>query len=141
MERSDGGAHAPAPLRILVIEGNAAWREALCALLARLGHDVEAAPDGERGLACVWQRAPDAALVGASLPGVYQVAQRVRAVLGRYTSLAAMSSVDDPEESRLAQEAGFDLVLCKPLTLEGLSAWLGQVAAGLTWEVPAAGAG
>jgi CheY-like chemotaxis protein len=141
MERSDGGADAPAPLRILVIDGNASWRETLRALLTRLGHDVEAAADSEQGLASVWQRAPDVALIGVSLPGVLEVVQRVRDVLGRYTSLVAMGSVDDPEQYRLARDLGFDLFLRKPLPLEGLSAWLGEVAAGLTWEVPSGGAG
>lgn len=59
----------------------------------------------------------------------YQVARRLRAALGRSIFLIAQTAYGQPEDRRLALEAGFDVHLVKPLELEELSFWLAEAAA------------
>ncbi len=131
--RFDPPAAAGRALRVLVIEGHADYRQLLCALLPRLGWPVavEAAADGEEGLARASAFPPDLALIGLSTPprGGHEVARRLRAALGPAPFLVALSSYAEPEDLRRAREAGFDAYGWKPIRPEEARAWLGKAAA------------
>jgi CheY-like chemotaxis protein len=77
----NGPASAAArPLSILLIDDNEDIRELMSALLRRWGHNVEVAPDGERGCELALRVHPDVAFVDIGLPGMdgYGVAARLR---------------------------------------------------------------
>ena len=114
---------APVPLpttprRILLVEDNADGREALRSLLELLGHHVEVAEDGHRGVELAFTARPEVGLVDIGLPGIdgYEVARRVRAEPGgRDILLVALTGYGQPEDERRALEAGFDAHLVKPV--------------------------
>jgi CheY-like chemotaxis protein len=114
------------PRRILVVEDNPDGRETLCTLLELLGHQVVAATNGVEGVekALAWH--PEVALVDIGLPILdgYDVAQRLRAALGREIVLVACTAYGRPEDVRRARAAGFDGHLVKPLDLDALVRWL-----------------
>jgi len=122
-ERRQSGRH------IVLIEDNADGREALQALLEILGHRVEAAPDGPRGVELALRTRPDVVLVDIGLPGLdgYQVAKMIRTRVGRGVVLVALTGYGQPEDRRRALEAGFDAHLVKPIDTEELSRLLAEL--------------
>lgn len=110
------------PRRILVVEDNEDSRDMLRHLLALSGHQVHEAADGPAGLAAALRFRPDIAFVDVGLPGLdgYEIARRVRAELGAAIRLVALTGYGQPEDRRLALEAGFDAHVVKPVAPEAL---------------------
>ena len=104
--------------RVLIVEDNADARETLCSLLSLWGHKVEVAENGLIGVSKALEMHPEVALVDVGLPGLngYEVARQVRASLGEEPLLVALSGYGQPEDRRLALEAGFDLHMVKPIS-------------------------
>ena len=128
-----GAPPAPSvrPLRIALVEDSADIREMTQELLTMLGHSVEAAEDGEKGVELILRLRPDVALVDMGLPGLdgCAVATRVRALCGRdAVRLVAMTGFGLESDRRRAREAGFDDYLVKPADLEALLKALGNSA-------------
>ena len=113
---SPGGAPF-AGRSILIIEDHDDAREALRALLELEGHSVEAAASGPRGVELAQANMPDIALVDIGLPEVdgYEVARRLRGLKSGRPYLIALTGYGQPEDRRLAEEAGFDRHLVKPV--------------------------
>jgi CheY-like chemotaxis protein len=91
--------------------------------LRRWGHRVEVAPDGEQGCALALRAHPDIAFIDIGLPGMdgYGVATRLRENLRRdQLRLVAMTGFGQESDKRRALEAGFDLHIVKPATVEAL---------------------
>jgi signal transduction histidine kinase/CheY-like chemotaxis protein len=103
--------------RILLVEDNPDGRETLQLLLQVWGHRVDVAEDGKQGLQKALARKPEVALVDIGLPEMdgYEVAQNVRAALGRDIFLIAMTGYGQPHDRFRAFEAGFDVHLVKPV--------------------------
>jgi signal transduction histidine kinase/CheY-like chemotaxis protein len=121
----------PGSRLILIIEDNADNRQTLQKVLKLLGHRVEAAEDGERGLEKLLALHPEVALVDIGLPGLdgYQVARRVRSEPGgRDVFLIALTGYGQPEDRRRALAAGFDDHLAKPVDLDQLALLLSRAA-------------
>jgi signal transduction histidine kinase len=117
------------PLRIALVEDSADIREMTQELLTLLGHSVEAAEDGEKGVELILRSRPDVALVDMGLPGIdgCGVAARVRAACGPgVLRLVAMTGFGLESDRRRAREAGFDDYLVKPADLETLLKALGS---------------
>lgn len=114
--------------RILLVEDNVDGRESLRLLLAYLGHQVDVAADGVEGVqkALVFQ--PEIAIVDIGLPQLdgYQVARRIRALMGQSVILIAYTAYDGPDTVQRVTEAGFDAHLVKPIELSELAPWLGD---------------
>lgn len=120
---------APTDLRVLIIEDNPNGREMLKALLELEGYEVETAPDGLRGLEMLEFQRPDVALVDIGLPGLdgYEIARRIRRNHDHDgTFLIALTGYGQPEDVRLALEAGFDVHLVKPLDPQQLARILSE---------------
>jgi len=116
------------PLRIALVEDSADIREMTQELLTMLGHSVEAAEDGEKGVELILSTRPDVALVDMGLPGLdgCAVAARVRAQCGAHAvRLVAMTGFGLEADRRRAREAGFDDYLVKPADLDALLKALG----------------
>ncbi|HEY0156207.1 MAG TPA: ATP-binding protein [Thermoanaerobaculia bacterium] len=121
----------PESRRILVIEDNPDIRDLLRIKLRQLGHKVEAAEDGAKGLDKLLANPPDVALVDIGLPGIdgYEIARRVRVKLGSDVYLIALTGYGQAEDKRQALDAGFNVHLTKPADFVDLQNILGQVPA------------
>jgi len=125
--RDTRAGHLPAPrpaLRVLVIEDNADAAESLRDLLSLDGHEVAVATTGPDGLERARQFRPDVVLCDIGLPGMdgYAVARAFRADASlRSARLVALTGYALPDDVVRAAQAGFDLHLAKPSSLERLA--------------------
>lgn len=115
-----------APRRVVVIEDNDDFREALIAGLEGFDHQVTSASDGPSGLALLLDSKPEVAVVDIGLPRLdgYSVARQARAALGSSVTLIALTGYGQPEDKERALAAGFDVHLTKPLDLAVLQSLL-----------------
>jgi CheY-like chemotaxis protein len=131
-ESAESGAPAAGATisrRILIVEDNSDNRQSMTMVLQLLGHEVEEAPDGVKGVERAMAFRPQAALIDIGLPGMdgFQVAQEIRAGLGDGVMLIALTGYGQQEDRRRAHEAGFDALLVKPVEIEELSRVLAQM--------------
>ena len=120
-ERADRPGLGPGRRRVLVIEDNEDTAETLCEALSLMGHEVELARDGARGIDRARQMRPDVVLCDIGLPGIdgYEVARRLRADPSlQGIELVAISGYALPEDRRRAVEAGFTRHVSKPADLD-----------------------
>jgi CheY-like chemotaxis protein len=107
------------PRRILIVEDFLDAAITLELLLELQGHTVEAAPDGNRGLAMARRFAPDLLLCDLGLPGELdgcQVARAMRAIPGLETlPMVALTGFTAPETLHRVRQAGFSARLTKPV--------------------------
>ncbi len=110
------------PRRVLVVEDNPDTREAIRFVLRAWGHYVEAAADGEQGVATALAWRPEVAVLDIGLPVLngFEVARRVRAALGGAVRLVALTGHGSAEDRERALAAGFDALLRKPADPEEL---------------------
>jgi CheY-like chemotaxis protein len=111
---------------LLVIEDNDDARAAMTALLELEGYLVAGAADGQEGIDVARAKGPDIALIDIGLPGIdgYEVARRIRTLLGSSIFLVALTGYGEPEDRRRATEAGFDAHVVKPVDPAELTAIL-----------------
>jgi len=117
------GASPSRNLSILLIEDNADIRELISSLLRSWGHRVEVADCGEEGYELALRERPDVAFVDIGLPDMdgYGVAERLRAQLSaRDLRLVAMTGYGQAADRQRALEAGFDLHIIKPASVDAL---------------------
>lgn len=120
---------AAASLRILIIEDLADTAYFLQTLLELLGHEAAVAQNGKTGLETARGFLPQVLLCDIGLPDMngYEVARAVRAdKILCATVLVAMTGYGQEKDQREAAEAGFDLHLTKPVTLEQLQQVLAE---------------
>jgi CheY-like chemotaxis protein len=111
-------------MRVMIVDDHADSLHSVGRLLRVLGYDVRAARDGPEALSCAAAFLPDAALIDLSLPGMdgCDVARRLRALEAtRATRLIAMTGWATRESASRTKEAGFDMHLVKPLTMNVLT--------------------
>ena len=116
-------AHPPQPRHVLIIEDGPDARRALGRLLEIWGHHVEVAEDGTRGVERAIESRPDVALIDIGLPGLngYEVARRLRQVMGDKIRLIALTGYGQPDDQERTRAAGFDQHLVKPVNPRLLS--------------------
>ncbi len=110
--------------RILVVEDNSDARESLRTILELAGHQTYEAADGLDGVERALELRPDIALIDIGLPGLdgYAVARQIRSSLpGGRIFLIALTGYGQPHDRRMAQEAGFDAHIVKPVDFANLS--------------------
>jgi PAS domain S-box-containing protein len=114
--RSAGERTAPHGRRVLVVDDDADAAETLAQLVEMFGHTPEIVYDGPSALERVCARPPDAVICDIGLPGMsgYEVARALRRDGPPGLQLVAVSGFGDPEDLRLAVEAGFDAHVTKP---------------------------
>jgi CheY-like chemotaxis protein/two-component sensor histidine kinase len=117
----DAGA-AASQLRVLVVEDNGDSRDMLRTALQMDGHHVMAAGDGLDAAVIAADFEPDVVLLDIGLPGIdgYEVARRLRRILGRRAVIVALTGYGDEEARRRIAAAGLDLHLLKPIAPEDL---------------------
>jgi signal transduction histidine kinase/ActR/RegA family two-component response regulator len=128
---------APAPAsgsgcRVLVVDDNRDAVDLLAEAISMLGYDVRVAYDGAAALEAVVQFRPEVVLLDIGLPIVdgYEVARRVRQLPGgAEVKLVAVTGYGQESDKSLADAAGFDRHLVKPIDLEKLFAMLRSMSA------------
>jgi PAS domain S-box-containing protein len=123
-EPLDGGIHPNVRRRVLIVEDNADARESLRTILELSGHEIYEAGDGPGGVEQALELRPDLALIDIGLPSLdgYEVARQIRsAPAGRAMFLVALTGYGQPRDRQLAQDAGFDAHLVKPVDFKRLT--------------------
>jgi signal transduction histidine kinase len=114
------------PLSVVLIDDSEDVRELMAELLRGWGHHVEVAPDGESGSELALRQNPDVAFVDIGLPKLdgYGVAALLRSHADFKSRLVAMTGFGQESDKRRALDAGFDVHLVKPASIEALRAAL-----------------
>jgi CheY-like chemotaxis protein len=117
--------------RLLLVDDHLDSLVSIGRLLSVLGYDVRAEQDGLKALSCAVEFRPDVAFIDLSLPGLdgCAVARRMREMEAtRDACLIAMTGWATEECESRTRDAGFDLHLVKPLSINELTnalAWAG----------------
>ncbi len=121
---AEEGVAADLPRRVLLVEDNPDAAESLAVLLHVLGcEDVRTAATGAAGLQAVEQFDPQVVLLDLGLPDLtgFEVAERIRRRHGPNTlRLIALTGYGREEDRLRSCEAGFDVHLVKPPSMEAL---------------------
>ena len=125
--RSEGdGAVAtrePEAERIMVVDDNHDWSEALSESLEILGYQTQVAHDAFEALEKVTQFKPQVMLIDIGMPGMdgYELVRKLRAIeeLGQPKLIAVTGMAQEADRVR-ALDAGFDRHFVKPLDLARL---------------------
>ncbi|GHA73940.1 GAF domain-containing protein [Cognatilysobacter bugurensis] len=104
-------------LRLLVVDDNVDAAMSLGMLLELGGHEVRIAHSGPDAIDAAASGDCDVVFLDIGLPGFdgYEVARRLRAKAGPAPVLVAVTGWGNEEDRRLAQDAGFDHHLVKPV--------------------------
>jgi len=110
------------PIRVLVVEDEVSYRDALMAGLTKEGYAVELAEDGIEGLRKFTARPPDVVLLDVLLPGMNgpEVFRRMREVAG--VPVIMVSALDSEVDVVLGLEIGAADYVTKPYRLRELTA-------------------
>jgi DNA-binding response OmpR family regulator len=116
--------------RVLVVDDLRDSADSLAMLLARMGHEVHTAYDGEEGIAAAAAFQPEVILLDLGLPKVngYEACRRIREQpWGKEIFLVALTGWGQEDDRRRTAEAGFDHHLVKPVDLTTLTGLLAAV--------------
>ena len=117
----------PAPRRVLCTDRDTSVAESLVRSIRLAGFDARACADGVAALVEVTEFRPHACILDLETPGIggHELAQWVRSQVGGLTFLIGVADQTGDEVDRVAAEAGFDLVLCRPADSELVIGLLG----------------
>ena len=109
-------------IRVLVVEDEESYRQALASGLRREGFEVEIASDGAEGLRLFCERPPDIVLLDMLLPGMHgiEVCRRMRSM--SQVPIVMVSAVDTELDVVLGLELGAAGYVTKPFRLRELIA-------------------
>jgi two-component system response regulator MprA len=127
--REYGGMH------LLVVDDDAAVREALAVVLALDGFEVTTAEDGRQAIRTLHSERPDAVVLDILMPGLdgLEVCRRIRAA-GDRTPVLMLTARAEVSERVAGLEAGADDYLVKPFAREELIARLRALLRRTGWE-------
>lgn len=109
--------------RVLVVDDNSDSALSMATMLELLGNETRTANDGVEALAAAADFRPDIVLLDIGMPKLngYEVAKRLRKEeWGKDLLLVAVTGWGQDEDQRRSRDAGFDLHLVKPATLEDI---------------------
>ena len=116
------------PVKVLVVDNEAAMRRVLRSSLAAQGYVITEARNGEEALEEIGQRPVDLVLLDIEMPGIggMETCRRLRVMAPR--AGIVMVTICDAEEDKIrALEAGADDYLTKPFSFRELLARLGAI--------------
>ncbi len=112
---------SPAPGRVLVIDDNEDAALSMSMLLRTMGAEVCAANDGARGIEAFESFHPGLVFLDLGMPGLdgFETARRLRASpAGQAATIVALPGWGGEDARRRTREAGFDLHMTKPASVE-----------------------
>jgi len=115
--------------RILVVDDVHESAQTLARMLQAVGQDVAAVHDGYSALSHVREQRPEVVFLDIAMPGMngYEVARRIRESSEiQSPMLIALTGYGQDDDRRRAYEAGFDVHLTKPTSIEQISTVLSQ---------------
>jgi two-component system, sensor histidine kinase len=112
--------------KVLIIEDRVDARESFRLLLSLIGCRVETAADGVEGVRKALADRPHIAFIDIGLPLLdgMEVAEQIRASLGRQIFLIACTAYDERYGSQRARTGQFDAWLVKPVAFQDMLYWL-----------------
>lgn len=112
------------PPRILVVDDNRDSADILAELLRFNGCDAQVAYDGARAIAAAAGLRPDVIFLDLGMPGMdgYDVVRALRAQQGSRPFIVALTAWNDAQTLAKVAEAGFDLHVAKPSSLDTILA-------------------
>jgi signal transduction histidine kinase/ActR/RegA family two-component response regulator len=146
---ADGDKQAPAPrhapiedvgpVRMLVVDDNADAADSLAEVVRSMGHHAEVAYSGLTALQIAADGRFDLVMLDIGLPEIdgYEVARRLRRLVGPATRIVAVTGYGAEEDRRRSREAGFDEHVVKPMMPETLFRILAQLQAPAPHGAPA----
>lgn len=117
--------------RVLVVDDNQDAAATLAMMLELEGHEARATFSGADGLRLAEAGLPDVAFLDLGMPGMdgFELARRLRALPGGDRVLiVAVSGWGGEGDKRQSAEAGFDLHLTKPVSVEAVQAAVARAA-------------
>jgi CheY-like chemotaxis protein/two-component sensor histidine kinase len=116
--------------KVLLVEDNPMVSSAMRILMEFLGQEVKTAEDGPGALHAAREFQPDLVFCDISLPGGMDGYAVVRAFrngeIGKVKRLIALTGLAGPEVESLAKEAGFDMLITKPIDPQHLRSILAE---------------
>ncbi len=115
--------------RVLVVDDNEDAANMLGELLEDAGHEVRTAYTGDEALRLANTFVPDVVLLDIGLPDMdgYEVARRLRAGRAATATIAALTGWAQPQSADRSEEAGIDVHLVKPASLQAIEDVIGSV--------------
>jgi len=107
-------------MRIVYAEDEPLIRETVAALLVGQGIDVHEARDGGEAILLCRAFQPDVVLLDLGMPEMdgFETARRLRELsVGKPPRIVALTAHGDGEHRKLAERAGFDEFLSKPISV------------------------
>jgi CheY-like chemotaxis protein len=117
-----------APLRILVVDDCPDTADTMLILLRLWGYDGVAAYDGANALDLARQHPPEVALLDVAMPSEQDGYMLARQLREDVPLLVAVTGYADLEHRGECEQAGFDLVLAKPLDHDQFQSLLAEAA-------------
>ncbi len=126
----------PSLHRVLVVDDVEPSANTLALMLKSLGQQARTVYDGISALAAAAEFRPEVVFVDIAMPGMdgYEVAGRLRRILGEHSMLVALTGYGQQEDRRRALAAGFDHHLVKPTSVDALHELLQAVPSPLGLE-------
>jgi CheY-like chemotaxis protein len=125
--------------RILVVDDNADAADSLAEVVRSMGHHAEVAYSGLTALQIAADGRFDLVMLDIGMPGMdgYEVARRLRRIVGPATHIVAVTGYGAEEDRRRSREAGFDDHVVKPMMPQTLSWILARPRAPAPHDAPA----
>jgi CheY-like chemotaxis protein len=130
-------AASPGPLRVLVVDDDPLLRRVIKQYLSMDDHQVETASDGYEGLAKYQTGSYDIVLTDRAMAGMGgdELAARIRAITP-HRPIAMLTGFGDLMIADGERPEGVDLVISKPVTLDGLRQAVAQLIATAPSPIP-----
>lgn len=108
--------------RVLVVDDNIDSANSISKLIQIWGHEVALAYDGFAALEMARTFTPDVALLDIGLPGMngHVLAGELKKVLSNDVFLIAMTGYSTQSDTKATKDAGFNVHMTKPVSLESL---------------------
>ena len=109
--------------RVLVVDDNQYTADSFARLFSLLGHEARPAYSGNEAVNCTAEFSPDMVLLDIEMPGMdgYEAVKRLREdPVHSRAIFVAVSGWARQEDKRRAYDAGFDVHVAKPVSVERL---------------------
>jgi CheY-like chemotaxis protein len=116
--------------RILIAEDERDIRDLVAFSLGHLGHEVIATADGESALEQVYSQRPDLVLLDIRMPRLdgYEVCRRIKQDHSlQHIPVAFLTAKGQEAEVELGLEAGAEVYILKPFSLDELTTTVAQL--------------